>query len=82
VDTVWLADEILEPNRAEVTYEHDPRIVEEAVAAGDLAFLMAPVPVGLVADKALAGVRLPPKTTLFWPKPRTGLLMRDLESDR
>lgn len=82
VDTVWLADEILEPNRAEVTYEHDPRIVEAAVANGELAFLMAPVPVGLVAKKALAGVRLPPKTTLFWPKPRTGLLMRDMESDR
>lgn len=82
VDTVWLAGEILEPNQAEVTYEHDPRIVEAAVAGGELAFLMAPVPVGLVAEKALAGVRLPPKTTLFWPKPRTGLLMRDMESDR
>ncbi len=81
VDTVWLAEEILEPNSAEVNYEHNPRIVEEAVQAGELAFLMAPVPVGLVADKALAGVRLPPKTTLFWPKPRTGLLMRDLDSD-
>lgn len=82
VDTVWLAEEILEPNQAEITYEHNLRIVEEAVAGGQLAFLMAPVPVGLVAEKALAGVRLPPKTTLFWPKPRTGLLMRDLESDR
>lgn len=82
VDTVWLAEQILEPNRAEIAYEHDPRIVEEAVAGGQLAFLMAPVPVELVAEKALAGVRLPPKTTLFWPKPRTGLLMRDLESDR
>jgi uncharacterized protein (DUF1015 family) len=79
---VWLAEEVLEPNRAEITYEHDPRIVKQAVAAGDLAFLLAPVPVHLVAEKALAGVRLPPKTTLFWPKPRTGLLMRDLDSDR
>jgi uncharacterized protein (DUF1015 family) len=82
IDTVWLADEILEPNRAEITYEHDPRIVKQAVTAGGLAFLLAPVPVHLVAEKALAGVRLPPKTTLFWPKPRTGLLMRDLDSDR
>ena len=82
VDTVWLAEEILEPNRADITYEHDPRIVEAAVGRGETAFLMAPVAVGLVAEKALAGVRLPPKTTLFWPKPRTGLLMRDLESDR
>lgn len=79
VDTVWLADQILEPNSADVNYEHNPRIVEESVKAGALAFLMAPVPVELVADKALAGVRLPPKTTLFWPKPRTGLLMRDLD---
>ena len=82
VDTVWLADEILEPNGAAVEYEHDARIVEQAVAGGALAFLMAPVPVPLVAEKALAGVRLPPKTTLFWPKPRTGLLMRDLDPDR
>lgn len=81
IDTVWLADEVLEPNQAEVNYEHDPRIVKEAVAAGDLAFLLAPVPVHLVAEKALDGVRLPPKTTLFWPKPRSGLLMRDLDPD-
>ncbi|MEX0790859.1 MAG: DUF1015 domain-containing protein, partial [Actinomycetota bacterium] len=38
VDTVWLAQEILEPKGAAVEYEHDPRIVEEAVAGGDLAF--------------------------------------------
>lgn len=81
VDTVWLADEILEPNGAAVEYQHDARIVEQAVAGGALAFLMAPVPVPLVAEKALAGVRLPPKTTLFWPKPRTGLLMRDLDPE-
>ena len=82
VDTVWLADQVLEPNRADVTYEHDIEIVERAVRdRGTVAFLMAPVPVPLVADKALAGVRLPPKTTLFWPKPRTGLILRDLDAD-
>lgn len=81
VDTVWLAEQVLEPNRADVTYEHDISIAETAVQNGAVAFLMAPIPVPLVADKALTGVRLPPKTTLFWPKPRTGLLMRDLDSD-
>lgn len=81
VDTVWLAENVLEPAGAEVTYEHDIEMVEEAVSErGEVAFLMTPVPVPLVAEKALAGVRLPPKTTLFWPKPRTGLLMRDLET--
>jgi uncharacterized protein (DUF1015 family) len=80
VDTVWLAEQVLEPNQGEVIYEHDMRLVEDAVSnTNDTAFLMAAVPVPLVAEKALAGVRLPPKTTLFWPKPRTGLLMRDLE---
>ena len=81
VDTVWLAEHVLEPNGAEVTYEHDVDIVEREVRGGAPAFLMAAVPVPLVAEKALAGVRLPPKTTLFWPKPRTGLVMRDLEQD-
>lgn len=78
---MWLAEQVLEPNRADVTYEHDISIAETAVQNGAVAFLMAPIPVPLVADKALTGVRLPPKTTLFWPKPRTGLLMRDLDSD-
>jgi uncharacterized protein (DUF1015 family) len=83
VDTVWLADEVIEPNHGDVTYEHDIAIVQDAVEnSSDTAFLMAAVPVRLVAEKALAGVRLPPKTTLFWPKPRTGLLMRDLEPER
>lgn len=81
VDTVWLADTVFEPNGCDVVYEHNLRIVRQALGEGSTAFLMAPVPVSLVAGKALAGVRMPPKTTLFWPKPRTGLLMRDLDQD-
>jgi uncharacterized protein (DUF1015 family) len=27
------------------------------------------------------GERLPQKSTFFWPKPRTGLVMRSLEAD-
>lgn len=80
VDTVWLSENVLEPSGQLVTYEHDPDLVARAVAQeGATAFIMPATAVPLVARKALAGVRMPPKTTLFWPKPRSGLLMRDLE---
>jgi uncharacterized protein (DUF1015 family) len=80
IDTVWLAHNILEPSGRAVRYEHDLRIVKERIAAkGETAFLMPPTPVEVVARKALQGERLPPKTTLFSPKPRSGLLLRILE---
>ena len=47
------------------------------MAAGRVAFLLAPIPIKEVVDAALAGRVMPPKSTLFWPKPRTGLLLRD-----
>lgn len=78
IDTVWLNDNVLEPLGAPVKYEHDPSEVVAEVALGALAFVMAPAPMGLVASRALAGERMPPKTTLFWPKPRTGFVIRDL----
>lgn len=81
VDTVWLAENVLEPLSLSVAYEHDLAEVERAIRDEDTAaFIMASVPVGLVAAKALEGVRMPPKTTLFWPKPRSGLLMRNLDT--
>lgn len=81
IDTVWLAEQILEPMNARVRYEHDLELVSQQVYRdGVLAFIMPATPVEVVALKALEGVRLPPKTTLFTPKPRSGLLMRDLQS--
>lgn len=81
IDTVWLAENVLEPFKASVSYEHDLSELAEAIKADDtIAFIMPSVPVELVAAKALEGVRMPPKTTLFWPKPRSGLIMRDLEA--
>ena len=76
LDTAWLA-RVLETAGASVTYEHDVEEVAAAVAAGRVAFLLAPIPIKEVVDAALAGRVMPPKSTLFWPKPRTGLLLRD-----
>ena len=61
-----------------VGYEHD---VDSAIAAArrsaGTAVLLNPTPVAAVAAVAAGGERMPRKSTLFTPKPRTGLVIRD-----
>ncbi len=61
-----------------VGYEHN---VADALAAASrssgTAVLVNPTPVDAVAAVAAAGERMPRKSTLFTPKPATGLLIRD-----
>ena len=61
-----------------VGYEHD---VEAAVATarrnGGTAVLLNATPIEAVSAVAAAGERMPRKSTLFTPKPRTGLVLRD-----
>ena len=60
-----------------VGFEHDvPATVEAARRTGGTALLLNPTPVEAVAAVAEAGERMPRKSTLFTPKPRTGLLLR------
>ncbi|MCU1591727.1 MAG: hypothetical protein JWP11_2983 [Frankiales bacterium] len=78
VPTLWhLADTV-----DTVGYEHD---VDAAVAAarrtGGTAVLLNPTPVTAVAAVAGGGERMPRKSTLFTPKPRTGLVIRDYRDD-
>jgi uncharacterized protein (DUF1015 family) len=47
-----------------------------AQASGGSALLLNPTPVADVAAVAAAGDRMPRKSTLFVPKPATGLLIR------
>jgi uncharacterized protein (DUF1015 family) len=60
-----------------VGFQHD---VDEALTAaadsGGTALLLNPTPVAEVMAVAAAGERMPRKSTLFTPKPATGLLMR------
>ena len=51
-----------------------------AVASGEAqaALLLRPVTVDQIAEWAAARRRMPPKTTYFWPKPRTGMVFRAL----
>jgi hypothetical protein len=59
--------------------EHDPARALAEVRAGtaNAAVLCRPATVGQIARTAEGGDRMPPKTTFFWPKPRTGMVFRD-----
>lgn len=63
-----------------VGYRHDAAsAIADAAAAGGTALLLNPTPVADVAAVAAAGERMPRKSTLFTPKPRTGTLIRLLD---
>ncbi|MDA8392681.1 MAG: DUF1015 domain-containing protein [Actinomycetota bacterium] len=63
-----------------VTYVNSPSEVAEGLASGAAgsAVLLRAVTVGQISDVARARRRMPPKTTFFRPKPRTGMLFRPL----
>ena len=52
-------------------------LVDKGVADGVV--LLEPVSVGQIRAAAIAGVRMPEKTTFFNPKPRTGMVFRRLD---
>jgi len=62
----------------ELTYQHGVDHAAEAVAGGraQIAVLLRPATVEQIADTAHSGRRMPPKTTFFHPKPRTGMVFR------
>jgi uncharacterized protein (DUF1015 family) len=75
VEEVWqLSDDV-----DTVGYAHS---ADEAIAAAaeqqGVALLLRPTPVAAVAAVAAAGARMPRKSTLFTPKPASGLVMRRL----
>ncbi len=62
-------------------YARDTEEALAMVASGeyDAAFLMRPTPVEQVREVAAAGENMPPKSTFFFPKLLTGLLLNPLE---
>jgi uncharacterized protein (DUF1015 family) len=63
-----------------LTYIRDARAAEQAVRGGSaqLAALLRPTPVKQLRDVALAGERMPQKSTYFYPKLITGLVLNPL----
>jgi uncharacterized protein (DUF1015 family) len=64
----------------EVVYQHGVDNVVARVAKGeaDAGVLLRPATVDQIVDIANGGERMPPKTTFFHPKPRTGVVLRDV----
>jgi hypothetical protein len=65
---------------AEVTYQHGLDEVLKAVGGGEAAaaVLIRPVSVAEIERTAREGVLMPPKSTFFTPKLRTGFVIRPL----
>ncbi len=65
----------------DVAYRDDAATVATLVGKGaaDAAVLLRPVTVPQIRAAAFAGVRMPQKTTFFYPKPRTGIVFRSLD---
>lgn len=63
-----------------VVYQHGIRNVIARVSSGEaqVGFLLRPATVAQIVEIAHGGERMPPKTTFFSPKPRTGVVFRDL----
>jgi uncharacterized protein (DUF1015 family) len=64
----------------DVRYQHGVASCVRAVTSADAqaAVLLRPVSVAQIQATAHAREKMPPKSTFFWPKPRTGVLFRSL----
>ena len=64
----------------DVTYQHGVGRVLDAVGRGDAqaGVLLRPATVAQIEATAHGGERMPPKTTFFHPKPKTGIVFRRL----
>ena len=79
LDGAWL-EHALAGSAAEVAYQHGLDEVLDALATGraTAAVLIRPVSIAEIERTAREGVLMPPKSTFFTPKLRTGLVLRDL----
>ncbi len=78
----WLNNVLIPFLQADgVTYEHDAssvvtQVADSTVDAPKIGVLLPAITVDDIARVAKAGLRMPAKTTFFWPKARTGLVLR------
>jgi uncharacterized protein (DUF1015 family) len=73
----------LDGDDVELRFTPDAVDAEEAVRTGEAvaAYLLPPTDASRIRDVIDRGERLPEKSTFFWPKPRTGLVLRPLDLD-
>jgi uncharacterized protein (DUF1015 family) len=65
----------------DVVYQHgwDESAVAVSKGEAQAAVLLRPATIAQIAATGHGGERMPPKTTFFWPKLRTGLVFRSLK---
>jgi uncharacterized protein (DUF1015 family) len=81
LDSNLIASVLSELPPHEVMHRHSVAEAMEALADGEAqaAFLLRPVTVKQIDEWANERRRMPPKTTYFSPKPRTGMVFRSLD---
>ena len=82
LDGAWLEASVAGLD-VEVTYQHGLDEVLDALAAGraSAAVLIRPVGIEEIERTARERLLMPPKSTFFTPKLRTGFVVRDLSTD-
>ncbi len=81
LDTSRLDTALAQLPAHELTFQHGVDNVMHQVHTGEFqaGFLLRPATVAQIVDIAHGGERMPPKTTFFAPKPRTGVVLRLLD---
>jgi uncharacterized protein (DUF1015 family) len=81
LDSSRLACALADLGIDQVRYQHGVTLARDAVESGeaDAAVLLRPVSIRQIARTADGGRLMPPKTTFFHPKPRTGMVFRELD---
>jgi uncharacterized protein (DUF1015 family) len=76
-----LHEQVLEGADERLRFTPDPVVAEEAVRSGRAAaaYLLPATSAATIRRVVDRGERLPQKSTFFWPKPRTGLILRPHE---
>ena len=79
LDGAWL-EHALAASAAEVSYQHglDRGRRRRDVGRGGAAVLIRPVSIAEIERTAREGLLMPPKSTFFTPKLRTGFVLREL----
>src|SRR4029450_6384669 len=78
-----LHERVLEHVDAQLRFTPDAAEAEDAVRSREAGapVLLTPTDAARIRDVIDRGERLPRKSTFFWPKPRTGLVLRPLDLD-
>jgi len=84
IDPFLKLPEITDDIKDSLTYPHDFETARKTVLninRDSIAFILDPIPVDQVYNRALQGQVMPQKTTYFYPKMPSGLLLRNLDLD-